>query len=109
MSQASTESETRNIFSDQSFNQSIFVENFENDKNHHHPTSKEEIATRATAIIINGDLGSLSEKICGVYRAAKGKSGRIQDFFEICPKMNQSTKLQHDPLKRSTKFVYQRR
>jgi len=55
------------------FNQSIFVENFENDKNNHRSTSKEEIATRATAIIINGDLGSLSEKICGVYRAAKDR------------------------------------
>ena len=33
---------------------------------------KASIKTRATAIIINGHLGSLSEKICGVYRAAKG-------------------------------------
>ena len=57
------------VFSSDQFNQSVFVENFERVDQ---ATSKEEIATKATAIIINGDLGSLTARICGVYRAAKG-------------------------------------
>ena len=48
-------------------------------------TSKEEIATKATAIIINGDLGSLTARICGVYRAAKGLCAALKSipFFFI--------------------------
>ena len=43
-------------------------------------TSKEEIATKATAIIINGDLGSLTARICGVYRAAKGLCAALKSI-----------------------------
>ena len=64
-------------FSSDQFNQSVFVENFERVDQ---ATSKEEIATKATAIIINGDLGSLTARICGVYRAAKGLCAALKSI-----------------------------